>query len=228
MEYLKIPLPEFSFDGIAKEKAQYIIQQLLHSNAIFQYCVGTNNGLDNRLEIAITTLSDPHERLVCIVDLLNFLIIQESNSKGNLTFNTRDPATIALGFNKIRYRLYSIAKNDANYTFDKNTFSSDEVAEIHSKINDIQFTLSKLETGQEVIFDEFEAIKSHISNEFESLRTLPVLGKKTFYQLVFGKVASFAGDKIADEILKTLAPQILALLTLQAPHLIESFQKLIQ
>ncbi|SDS11260.1 hypothetical protein SAMN05216490_0563 [Mucilaginibacter mallensis] len=228
MEFIQIPLPDFSFDEIAKEKAKSIIQHVLHQSSLMQYFTGSNLGLKDRLEIQVSELYEDYERLICIVELLNFLVKEESILKNNISFNTRDPSQIATGFNKIRYVLYSLAKKSANYTFDKNTFSLEEIADINSKIDNITYTLTKLEAGQEVIFNEFEEIKSHISSEFEALKSLPVLGKKTFYELMFGKIATFTGDKIADEIFKILTPQIIALLTLQAPHLVEGFQKLIK
>jgi hypothetical protein len=228
MESIEIPLPEFGFDEIAKEKAQFIIRHILHNSSLMQYFLGGNRGLEDRLKIEISNLYEDYEKLICIVDLLNFLINEEKILKDSVSFSTRDPAPITMGFNKIRYILYSLAKNDASYTFDKNTFSNEEVLDINSKINDIIYKLERLELGQEVIFDNVEEIKSQITQEFEALKSLPVLGKKTFYQLVFGKIATFTGDKIADEILKALTPSIIALLASQDPHLAAEFQKLIK
>jgi len=227
MEFIQMPLPEFGFDEIAKEKAEFIIKHIFHHSALLQYFTGGNIGMDSRLKTEILNLEDGYERLICIVELLNFLIKEENLLKDNLSFNTRDPSLIAIGFNKIRYRLYSIAKCEANYSFDKNTFSTEETIDIYSKIDNIIYTLTRLEAGQEIIFDEFEEVKSHIVHEFESLKSLPVLGKKTFYQLVLGKIASFTGDKIADFIFKELKPHIIALLLIHAPHLVEEVQKLI-
>ena len=228
MPSVEIPLPEFGFDEIGKEKAQFIIQQILHQNALMQYFLGGNPGLEPRLRSAISDLFEDYEKLICIIELLNFLIREENNLKENINFNTKSPGQIANGFNKIRYVLYSLAKTNANYVFDKNTFTSDEVVNIESKINDIIYKLERLEAGQEIIFNEFELVKSHITDEFENLKSLPVLGKKTFYQIVFGKIATFTGNKIADEILKELAPYIVSLLKAQAPHLVGEFKKLIK
>jgi len=166
-----------------------------------QYFTGSKPGLEGRVKTGVSKLDGDYEWIVCIVEILTFLSKEEINLKDNISFNTREPARITIGFNKIRYVLYSLAKNIANYSFDKNTFSNEEVSDLHSKIDTIIFILSKIELGQEIIYDD---IRSQISKEFESLKTLPVFGKKTFYQLVFGKIASFTGDKIADEIFKIL------------------------
>lgn len=228
MASVEIPVPEFGFDEIAKEKAQFIIQQLLHHNSIFQFFSGSNPGLKGRLEAQILELYEDYERLICIVEVLSFLAKEETSLRENVTFNSKDPAIIATGFNKIRYILYSLAKHSANYNFDTNTFSVDEFVDVNSKIDDIIYSLRKLEAGQEILFDEFENIKSHISDEFEDLKKLPALGKKTFYQILFGKVSTFTGNKIAEEIFKKLEPQIIALILLHAPHLIEEAKKLIE
>lgn len=228
MGVIELPLPDFSFDEIAKEKAQFIIRHILHNNSLMQYFTGSNNGLENRMQIEISKLFENYERLICIVELLNFLIAEENNLKSNISFNTKEPATIVTGFNKIRYVLYSLAKSYADYNFDRNQFNTNDIADIITQINGIVDTLCKLEAGQEVLFDKFDEVKLQIVEEFENLKTSPVFGKKTFYQLMFGKIATFTGNKIADEIFKILAPQIIGLLAIQAPHLIEEFQKLLK
>ena len=226
MEYVQIPSPEFGFDDIAREKARLVIKDILHQNSLLQYFLGGNSGLEQRLQNKVLTLSGNYERIICVVELLNFLLTEEEHLKNNLTFSTREPAQIATGFNKIRYVLYSLARAETGYTFDKNAFSIAKVMSINTKIEDILFALQKLEVGQEVIFNEFDAVKGHITEEFQQLKSLPALGKKTFYQLMFGKVASFTGNKLADEIFKVLSPHIVAILAVHAPHLVEEFKKL--
>jgi len=227
MADIRIPAPEFGFDEIAKEKAQFISKHILHQNSLLQYFLGGNPGIEPRLQNAVLELKGSYERLICIIELLNFLAVEEEQLKSNLTFSTRDPASVATGFNKLRYVLYSLAETDTGYTFDKNAFSLSEAVSLKTQIDELLGALHQMTSRKDELHAEFEATRTQIAAEFENLKSLPALGKKTFYQLLFGKIASFTGDKLADEILKALSPHILALLALQAPHLVEQLQKLL-
>lgn len=223
----KYPHLNLRFDEIAKEKAKFISKQILHQNSLLQYFLGGNPGIEPRLKSAVLELNDQYERLICIVELLNFLASEEGQLKSNLTFSTRDPATVATGFNKLRYVLYSLAKSDTGYEFDKNAFSMSEVVSLKTQLDELLTALHQMTGRQDEMHAEFEKTRAQIASEFEDLKSLPALGKKSFYQLLFGKIAGFTGDKVADEILKALSPHILALLALQAPHLVEQLQRLI-
>lgn len=71
---------------------------------------------------------------------------------------------------------------------DKDKFSSEEESVLHSKLNDIIEELHKQGLGQEIIFDEIESLKSHFD-----------LGKKTWFQLLKGKVIDLTLEKTLDE-----------------------------
>jgi hypothetical protein len=76
------------------------------------------------------------------------------------------------------------------YTFeaqDTDKFTSQEESNLHSKLNDIADQLHKQGLGQEIIFDEIESLKNHFN-----------LGKKTWFQLVKGKIIDLTIDKALD------------------------------
>lgn len=68
------------------------------------------------------------------------------------------------------------------------TFSSEEESDIHSKLNDIIDTLKNLGYGQEIIFEEIESLKEHFN-----------LGKKTWFQLLKGKILDLTIQGLIDK-----------------------------
>lgn len=67
-------------------------------------------------------------------------------------------------------------------------FTVEEETSLHSKLNEILDRLNKQGLGQEILFEEIESLKSHFN-----------LGKKTWLQLVYGKMISVTGDKMIEE-----------------------------
>jgi hypothetical protein len=66
----------------------------------------------------------------------------------------------------------------------EDTFSTDDEISLHNKLNDIIDHLKKQDLGQEILFEEIESLKNHFS-----------LGKKTWFQLVKGKMIDVAIEK---------------------------------
>lgn len=88
------------------------------------------------------------------------------------------------------------------FTFEpknEDKFSVEEETSLHNKLNQIIEKLNKQELGQEILFEEIESLKNHFN-----------LGKKTWFQLLKGKLVEITGEKIieatvATEILKGLS-----------------------
>lgn len=77
------------------------------------------------------------------------------------------------------------------YTFEPpktEAFNSSLESELHSKLNVIIENLEKLGFGQEIIFDEIESLKNHFN-----------LGKKTWFQLLKGKLLDLMAKKLLDK-----------------------------
>lgn len=87
------------------------------------------------------------------------------------------------------------------YTFTPKSddqFTVKEETSLHGKLNEILDRLNKQGLGQEIIFEEIEALKNHFN-----------LGKKTWLQLAYGKVFSVTIDQlieksISEEIIKQI------------------------
>jgi hypothetical protein len=73
---------------------------------------------------------------------------------------------------------------------DEDKFTPQDQANYDQKINDILQKLESLGHGQEVIYEEIESLKNYYN-----------LGKKTWTQLLAGKVVSVGIDKTLEEII---------------------------
>lgn len=78
-------------------------------------------------------------------------------------------------------------------------FSTEEETSLHIKLNEIIERLKNQDLGQEILFEEIESLKNHFN-----------LGKKTWFQLLKGKLLEVTSEKIieatvASEILKELS-----------------------
>ncbi|HCZ34853.1 MAG TPA: hypothetical protein DHV26_02895 [Cytophagales bacterium] len=87
------------------------------------------------------------------------------------------------------------------YTYeadDMDKFSAVEASDLHSKLNEIEEQLYKHGLGQEIIFNEIDSLKNHFN-----------LGKKTWFQLLKGKVIDLTLEKTLDEtIVKEIYPKL--------------------
>lgn len=83
------------------------------------------------------------------------------------------------------------------YTFEpknEDVFLSEEESKLHGKLNDIIEKLEKQHFGQQIIFEEIEELKNHFN-----------LGKKTWFQLLKGKLIEMTVESILE---KTVAQEI--------------------
>lgn len=81
-----------------------------------------------------------------------------------------------------------INKFYTNEAENRDKFSPKEESDLHSKLNHIVEELYKQGLGQEIIFNEIESLKNHFN-----------LGKKSWFQLVKGKLFDLVLEKTLDE-----------------------------
>ncbi len=78
------------------------------------------------------------------------------------------------------------------------SFSVCEIAQINDALDEVMAKLRELQLGQEVIYSEIDELKS-----------MTHLKKKTFMEVVLGKVVKVAGDKVTDpEVLRWIYERI--------------------
>ncbi|MGN6397185.1 MAG: hypothetical protein ACTHMI_16570 [Mucilaginibacter sp.] len=215
---IEIQAPDFSFEEIAKDKAQSIIRFHLYGNGLIQYVSGGNHELGDRVEAEIGTLYNKTEQLVCISELITFLtdnVIQFNNNPYN-GYSDKDKKMYAKGINKLKYILYSLATTTCGYSFDTNSFTNEEVTELSQKIDKVLSELETIKMGNEVLGDMIDELKDEIS----SLKSSYVLGKKTWKQKATGIFVSFAGNKGGDAIWDAIKPHLKDFMINDAPEFI--------
>lgn len=77
------------------------------------------------------------------------------------------------------------------YTFEpqtENKFTSKEESQLQEKLNEIIDELKKQKFGQQIIFEEIEDLKNHFN-----------LGKKTWFQLLKGKLVEMSVENILEK-----------------------------
>lgn len=118
----------------------------------------------------------------------------DCNTKGCLYREEREPGIFLIQqeIDELNERFeFEPAKEDS--------FSVEDEISLHNKLNFIIEKLNRQDAGQEVLFEEIESLKNHFD-----------LGKKTWFQLLKGKLIDVAIEKgieitIVQQIYNTLA-----------------------
>jgi hypothetical protein len=225
---IELPAPDFDFSEVAIDFAKRVCDDLDDYQFLLFKETQFNDSKDlmYRLEDIYYKLGSNQEKLVYIKEILTFLINKELTISKDKRIQINSLQSRLYEIKLAKYFFYKQASS-TGYNFDKNAFKNDEVYDISSKIDAIINALDEIKAGQEVLFDEFDTIRSEIKKDFESLKPDVVLGKNRFFKLALGSIGSYTGNKIADEIFAKLRPHIIALLVTQAPHLIEQVEKLL-
>ncbi|MFZ1787473.1 MAG: hypothetical protein WAT92_04145 [Saprospiraceae bacterium] len=126
---------------------------------------------------------------------------EETCTKVNCTYSQ----VRNLGIFLISQEIDFIMENLPSGSAPDDKFSFNEEVSIINKLNEILDRLNKQDLGQEILFNEIDSLKNHFN-----------LGKKVWYQLAIGKIASVTSDKILED---TIANDIISLIN-------ESLQKL--
>jgi len=120
--------------------------------------------------------------------------LKECNQKGCKFPEDRDLGVFAID--------QEIDEINSYFKFEPNkddAFTPEEESNLHSKLNEVIEHLSTLKVGQEVIFEEIESLKNHFN-----------LGKKTWFQLLKGKL----GEVMIEQALeKTVVQEIFSKLS---------------
>ena len=99
------------------------------------------------------------------------------------------------------------------YSFEpkqEDEFTVEEESTLHNKLNDILDKLKEQGFGQQIIFDEIEELKNHFN-----------LGKKTWFQLLKGKVIDLTLKKVLN---KTIVQEIYNTLSDGYEHVVKMIE----
>lgn len=237
MAKIEIPIEDTLFEKVSTDKAVNLIKVYLYTGSV-------TNGYDDNINVIKSKFEENFNQLASIGDKLLFskivlLHLAKEKEKGIRSWQhqlLKDKLTVVLRqneaeeenqkFEDLQYFIHKLLSKEKVY-LNSDAFTIDEVESIHSKIDDIINSLTEIKAGQEVIFNEFELVKSGIKSDVESLKPEVVLGRNKFFKLVLGSIGSYTGNKVADEIFAQLRPSIISLLDTQGTHLLNQFNKLL-
>jgi hypothetical protein len=154
-----------------------------------------NSGLVNTLENLRTALNTKLWNFYRDRDKLDFLKILRTTCAEDIE-NHINGGCVGCGYEEPRNLAIftieqEIEKINKNYSFEpkkEEVFSSKEESELHSKLNHIIDELKKQGFGQQIIFEEIEDLKDHFN-----------LGKKTWFQLLKGKLIDLTIEKALEK-----------------------------
>lgn len=112
--------------------------------------------------------------------------IEEHMSRGCRGCGYEEPRNLAIF--AIEQEIESINKYYYFEPKSDDTFSSNEESSLHSKLNVILEKLEKQGFGQQIIFEEIEELKNHFN-----------LGKKTWFQLLKGKLIELTFESVLEK-----------------------------
>jgi hypothetical protein len=193
---IQIPAPDFSFSDVVKSQAlDFGRDHLTHLDIISDGIKGRIEDVYDYLREGVKRYNNKGHKIIFIGELLLFLDKQKGYTGSSNKANYLELISY------VQFELYCLASS-YGYDFDTNAFSNNEVVDLNSKIDSILEKLNEIQLGQEIIFDDIAELK----DDFESLKSDYLLGKKRWYQRATGIVVSYAGTKGADEVYEQLKP----------------------
>jgi len=231
----ELPDLDISFERVVIKKAVDFNKTYLSVGSLIHGYIGNIERIQRELSLLYYDLPNQTDKFIFIREILIHIAATKGkyneDIQKNLPPNKAHAQRMLDGLNEANdtfdaftHFLAGLLIKDG-YNLDKNAFTYQENWEIQNKVDDIVSALEKIQAGQEILAEEFDAMKLQIEDEFKSLKSDTILGKKSFYHLALGKISSYAGNKIADGIFDAIKPQLLAFFTTQAPHLLDSLHK---
>ncbi len=201
MIHYTLPINEATFAEVVKRKTNKLKDNLLHEYSIHDYANEDHNMefFWRELKVELKPLINKTDKSIFISEQLIYM-----GEKREIIISefSNDENSIKLIDDVVHYLFRELEK--LNVGVDKNAFSVAEIKNITSKINAIIKKLDKLTIGQEVIFDRIDELKEDYKDILNSFG----LGKKPFFQRFAGIVATYMGEKGADEAIIHLRPYI--------------------
>jgi len=206
MPKIEIPEASFNFSDIARDIARKVCEDDLDSYRLMlfentQYTDYSN--LDLKLRSTFLDLASPNDQLIYLSEILSYLSRLEIQEKNAIPFIERYYLSITKNINHAQYYFYK-QLSSIGYNVDTNAFSSDEMYESNSKIDEIIESLDNLKMGQSALGEEIQDLK----DELASLKSEYILGKKTWKQKATGILFSYFATKSSDAAWDIIKPYL--------------------
>jgi len=206
-QYTSIPLPNFKFSEVVARKVKAFFDSEIDITYI--QIEGDTNSIYNHLLV----LNNDQDRIQFVGYLINEVI--ESVIKHKVSCKNLD-CPVELDSQELLYFLYG-KLDEYGIQTNPESFTTDEIRNNNNILNQISYKLDELKAGDNVIYDEIEALKT----EIESLKGLYPLGKEKWGQLFKGIIIENLSNKGIDKILAVISPYFINLFN-------ESFKLLLE
>ncbi|HZY39518.1 MAG TPA: hypothetical protein VFE53_22840 [Mucilaginibacter sp.] len=197
--YQTIPLPDFPFASVVNRKAQKFCSWKLHG-PVFPFKESTDNVQQQLWEL--NTNADKVQFLGYLVNhVVEKIALHESQC------NKPGCRVVPEGQEFLYYLYGKLDENGLKIAGD--TFTFEEIISNNNAIDEIGTRLDEIKTGEHILFDDLQAMTGlleQLAGDVTELKTLYILGKKKWYQQVYGIIFETAASKGMDELIKELAP----------------------
>ncbi|SDP10390.1 hypothetical protein SAMN05428975_0316 [Mucilaginibacter sp. OK268] len=197
--YETIPLPPFAFADVVNRKAKQFSDHRLRGPLF------TVHDLGDKVQSELWGLNSDGDRIQFLGYLVNHVVEKiEEHEKTCHEAHCR----VRLDGEVFLYFLYGkLEENGLKIAGD--LFTSTEIVENDQTIREIGFKLDELKNGDHIIYDDIQMLHEimiALKTDIAELKNLYVLGKKKWYQQVYGIVFENLANKGMDELMKELAP----------------------
>lgn len=212
-QYTTIPLPNFKFSEIIARKSKTYFDR---NFSTIQAIRAKNDS--EKIQSELWSLNNNEDRVQFLTYLINKII--ESVSK-HTTICRKPYCAVEPNSQELLYFLYGKLDEYGIHT-NPESFTTDEIKNNNNILNQISYKLDELKAGDNVIYDEIEALKI----EIESLKGLYALGKEKWGQLFKGIVIENLSNKGIDKILAAISPYLVNLFNESFKLLLENAHKM--
>lgn len=214
MATIEIPDPEFSFLDVINRQTRAFTKLYLSLGTIYNISKGIKGNIQsiyNKIDEQYYLIKNDKDKLLFISGLIIHLnklkkeyngSTRDVNINTNTSFYEKDEVFENM-IDDLLYYIYNLSSSNS-FSFDKDTFTNSEIDSLFVKIDAITEVLETLKTGNEILYDLIDEVKS----DFESLKSDLPLGKKRWYQRAAGIIISYVSQKGADEILTNIKPHL--------------------
>ena len=197
-----IPLPSFKLSEIINRKATEFSNYRLR---------GVNYDVKKTIDYLQTELWELNktEDRVQFVGFIIRRIIEDVSD--HVKICKQPHCQVEPNSQKILYFLYGKLEEYGLPVFTED-FSIEEIRANNSTINQINSKLEEIKIGENIIYDDILEKIAELKSDLESLKGVYPLGKKKWYQLAGGMIASKTGDKAMDAIFEQIKPHLIHLI----------------
>jgi hypothetical protein len=212
-QYTTIPLPNFKFSEVIARKAKAFSER-------YYFNIGPIRVKNDseKIQTELWTLNNDQDRIQFLTYLINKII--EGVSK-HTSACSQPHCRVEPDSQELLYFIYGKLDDYGLHT-NPESFTTDEIKKNNTVLNQISYKLDELKAGDNVIYDEIEALKI----EIESLKGLYPLGKEKWGQLFKGIIIENLSNKGIDKILAAISPYLMKLFNESFKLLLENVHKM--